>query len=191
MVNQDDKQAGIDINSKILHFIQDKPACHLRQIKKELNISMGTTQYHLEKLEKEGKITSTKKGLYKYYFPIGIFHETEKNLLQVLTQETSRKILMFIIEKQNPTQSQVVDLIGLSTSSVNWHLNRLINYNIISEIKDGKYKRYKLIYNPQYLIALMKNYYPHIWDNWSDRLVEIFLSLSYDNHNKVNSSKND
>ena len=52
----------------------------LRQIKKELNISMGTTQYHLEKLEKEGKITTTKKGLYKYYFPIGIFHETEKKI---------------------------------------------------------------------------------------------------------------
>ena len=42
VVNQDDNHAEIDINSKVLHFIQDKPACHLRQIKKELNISMGT-----------------------------------------------------------------------------------------------------------------------------------------------------
>ena len=30
----------------------------------------------------------------------------------------------------------------------------------------------------------MKNYYPHIWDNWSDRLVEIFLSLTYEKDNK-------
>ena len=85
---------------------------------------------------------------------------------------------MFIIEKQNPTQSQVVDSIGISTSSVNWHLTRLINYSIIAEIKEGKYKRYNLIYNPQYLIALMKNYYPSIWNIWSNRVAETFLSLS-------------
>ena len=181
MDNQDDKQKDADINGKILQFIKQKPACHLRQIKKELKISMGTTQYHLEKLKKEGKITSTKNGLYKYYFPIGIFHENEKNLLQILTQETPPKILMFIIEKQNPTQNQIVESIAISTPSVNWHLSKLIDYEVIYEIREGKYKRYKITDDPRHLVSLMKNYYPHIWDHWSNRLVEIFLSLSYNN----------
>ena len=184
MDNQDDKQKDIDISTKILQFIKQKPACHLRQIKKELKISMGTTQYHLEKLEKDGKITSTKNGLYKYYFPIGIFHESEKNLLQILTQETSRKILMFIIEKQNPTQNQISESIGISTPSVNWHLSRLIDYEVIYEIRDGKYKRYKITDDPRHLVALMKNYYPHIWKKWSSRLAEMFLAMSKSNDTK-------
>ena len=40
---------------RILKFIHQRPACHFRQIKKELNVSMGTAQHHLYKLEKDGK----------------------------------------------------------------------------------------------------------------------------------------
>ena len=63
---------------KLLSFIQDNPGYHLRRIKRVMGISMGTVQYHLDRLEKNGKITSTKRGFYKYYFPIGIFKENEK-----------------------------------------------------------------------------------------------------------------
>jgi hypothetical protein len=44
------------------------------------------------------KITSAGQGSYKFYFPNGIFKDNEKNILQVLNQETAGKILMFIIE---------------------------------------------------------------------------------------------
>jgi predicted transcriptional regulator len=172
---------GLEGNIKrVLHFIQEKPGCHLRQIKKELHISMGTAQYQLARLEKIGKITSTKKGLYKYYFPSGIFQDNEKHILQVLNQETAREILMFIIERKNPTQSDIVNKIEISAASVNWHVRRLIAFKIIDELREGKYKRYQLydLDDSKYIVALLKNYYPSIWDKWSNRLAEMFLSLS-------------
>jgi predicted transcriptional regulator len=141
---------------------------------------MGTAQYQLARLEKIGKITSTKKGLYKYYFPSGIFQDNEKHILQVLNQETAREILMFIIERKNPTQSDIVNEIGISAASVNWHVRRLIAFKIIEEVREGKYKRYQLydLDDSKYIVALLKNYYPSIWDKWSNRLAEMFLSLS-------------
>ena len=141
---------------------------------------MGTAQYQLARLEKIGKITSTKKGLYKYYFPSGIFQDNEKHILQVLNQETAREILMFIIERKNPTQSDIVNKIGISAASVNWHVRRLIAFKIIDELREGKYKRYQLydLDDSKYIVALLKNYYPSIWDKWSNRLAEMFLSLS-------------
>ena len=141
---------------------------------------MGTAQYQLARLEKIGKITSTKKGLYKYYFPSGIFQDNEKHILQVLNQETAREILMFIIERKNPTQSDIVNKFGISAASVNWHVKRLIAFRIIDEVREGKYKRYQLhdLDYSKYIVALLKNYYPGIWDKWSDRLAEMFLSLS-------------
>ena len=42
--------------SKILDFIIENPSSHLRKIKNNLGFSMGTIQYHLTMLEKEGKI---------------------------------------------------------------------------------------------------------------------------------------
>ena len=88
---------------------------------------------------------------------------------------------MFIVERQAPTQTDIVNSIGISASSVNWHIKRLIQFRLIEEIKEGKYKRYQLQdrkVSSKYITALMRNYYPAVWEIWSDRLIEIFLSMS-------------
>lgn len=165
-------------SERILKFIHERPACHLRQIRKELHISMGTVQHHLNKLGKQGKIISVRNGLYKYYFPAGVFQTREKNLLQILSQVTARDILLLIVEKENPSQTDIVKSIGISHAAVNWHITRLLDLNIISEYREGKFKRYGLILDPIYLVALMKNYYPNIWNILSNRIGETFLGLS-------------
>jgi predicted transcriptional regulator len=170
-----------DTAERILQFIQQNPGCHLRKIKVMMHISLGTAQYHLDRLEKMGRITSTRRGFYKHYFPVGIFQENEKEILQVLGQETTREILMLIIERQAPTQTEIVSSVGISAASVKWHIGHLINFKLIEEVKEGRYKRYQLRdreASSRYITMLMRNYYPNIWDKWSNRLAEIFLSLS-------------
>ena len=166
---------------RILQFIQNNPGCHLRGIKDMIQISQGTVQYHTDRLEKMGRITSTTSGLYKHYFPVGVFQNNEKEILQILSQETTRQILMYIVEQKSPTQTDIVNCVGISASSVNWHMKRLLEFKLVEEIKEGKYKRYQLHdrkVSSQYITALMRNYYPAIWEKWSDRLIEIFLSFS-------------
>ena len=166
---------------RILQFIQNNPGCHLRGIKDMIQISQGTVQYHTDRLEKMGRITSTTTGLYKHYFPVGVFQNNEKEILQILRQETTRQILMYIVEQQSPTQTDIVNSLGISASSVNWHMKRLLEFKLVEEIKEGKYKKYQLQnrkVSSKYITALMRNYYPAIWEKWSDRLIEIFLSFS-------------
>ena len=162
----------------ILQFIQKNPGCHLREIKRVLDMSMGTIQYHLNLLEKEGKIISEKQHLYKNYFSAGMFKQNEKNILNILKIETLRDIIMFIIEKTNPTQSEIVEKLDLSAASVSWSLSRLIESGMIGERKDGKFKRYHMLEDPKNVVALMKNYHPNMWTNWSTRLAEMFLTFS-------------
>jgi predicted transcriptional regulator len=166
--------------NRVLHYLQENPGCHLRLIKRELEISIGTVQYHLARLEKIGKITANRYGLYKYYFPVGVFEKNQKDLLQVMGQETTREILMTIIEQKNPTRKDIVKRIRISSAAINWQIRRLINLNIIYEIREGKYKRYQLQIDHKYIIGLLRNYYPNIWDKWSNRIFELFLSLSSD-----------
>ena len=142
---------------------------------------MGTTQYHLSWLEKTGKITSSRRGLFKYFFPAGTFQDNEKALLEILSHETARQILILIIEGTNPTQSDIAAKILMTAPSVNWHVRRLVESGVIAEFRDGKYKRYQLRGDPKRFVSLMKTYYPSLWDTWSDRLAEIFLSLSKEN----------
>lgn len=177
MDDEGDRQPEINATEKILQYIQETPGCHLRQVKEELKLGMGTVQYQLYSLEKAGRISSARRGLYKHYFPIGML-DTEKDILKVLTQETAREILMFIIEKGNPTHADISDKIMISSASVNWHIKRLTVLGLISEEKEGKYKRYSLLGDSRPIVALLKNYFPSIWDKWSNRLAEMFLSFS-------------
>lgn len=166
-------------SEKLVRYIHDNPGRHLRRIKRASGMGMGNVQYQLEKLEKIGRITSSKRGFYKYYFPVGLFKEDEKEILEVLSHETARKILMYIIERKSPAQLDIVNNVSISARSVSWHVGRLIDLDIIWEFKEGKYKRYQLHENNQkYIIKLLKSYYPNIWDKWSIRVVEMFLSLS-------------
>ena len=179
MVYEGSREPEDNTTDQIFRFIQENPSCHLRKIKKELDLAMGTVQYHLDKLEKAGRITSQRQGLHKYYFVIGAFEENEKQLLEVLSNETAREILMFIIEqKKSPSQSEISKHIGISSASVSWQIKRLQDHKVIDEIKEGKFKRYKLHGDSNQVVALLKNYYPSIWNRWSNRLAEMFLSLS-------------
>ena len=179
MVLKDEDREG---NARrVLEFVREHPGCHLRGVRKELNISMGTAQYHLALLEKAGKVISERHGLFKYYFPAGLFQDNKKNLLQVLCHETARDVLMFIIEEKNPTQTEIAESIGISSASASWHVKRLAGFGIITEVREGKFKRYHLLGDPTYLVSLMKSYYPSLWDRWSIRLAEMFLSLSGEN----------
>jgi predicted transcriptional regulator len=177
VADEGSQQPEGNATDRILGFIQENPSCHLRKIKKELDLAMGTVQYHLDKLEKAGKITSQKHSLHKYYFAAG-FEENEKQLLEVLSNETAREILMFIVERKNPTQTEIGEHIGISPASVNWHINRLEDSKIIDEVREGRFKRYKLRGDSGQVVAMLKNFYPSIWDRWSNRLAEMFLSMS-------------
>lgn len=171
---------------RIFQYINTNPGCHFRKINKDLVLSIGTAQYHLNKLEKEGKIISISKSFYKFYFPNGIFQEHEKEILQILNNESTREILLYILEKKNPTKSNIINDLNISYSAVNWHLERLISYKVILEKREKNSKRYSVNNNfvdIPIIIKLLKNYYSGIWKNWSNRLAEIFLIMSNENRN--------
>lgn len=168
---------------RLLEYIQQNPGCHLRKIKKDLDLSMGTTQYHLNILEKIGRITSERYSFHRTYYPVGIFEGNQRQILKVLNQEMARDIFMFIIEMKNPTQTEIADRIKISAASTKWHIQKLIKLGMIIEIRDGKYKRYSIIGKSDYIVALIKNYHPKIWQKLSDRIVEMFLSMEISKEN--------
>jgi predicted transcriptional regulator len=170
---------------RVLQFIHNNPGCHLRRIRNELQMSMGSVQYHLIRLEKMHMVSSIRRGLYRFYFPSVITEDNDKNILQILCQETARYILLFIIEQKNPTQIDIASRMKISPASVNWQIRRLIALKIICEVKEGRYKRYQLIKTPtgdysKHILILLKHYYPTIWSSWTARWAELFLSFSKD-----------
>ncbi len=168
---------------RVFEFIYNNPGSHFRKIKKELDLSIGTIQYQVNKLEKDGKIVSIRHRFYKFYFPNGVFQEHEKDILQVFNNASLRNVLLLIIEKKNPSKHEITNVLNISYSSVNWHLEHLMSYHMIVENRDGKVIRYSMNDHVNYvpeIIKLLKSHYKSIWNSWSNRLAEIFLLLSVD-----------
>jgi len=71
--------------------------------------------------------------------------------------------------------------LNISYSSITWHLEQLISYGMIIENRNGKLIRYSMkddVYYVPEIIKLLKDHYINIWNNWANRLAEIFLLLS-------------
>ena len=162
----------------VLQFIQKNPGCHMRQIQRELTMAMGTIQYHLNALEEMGRIVSERADSHRFYFPVGSFGALERNILKILNHDSAREILLFIIERKNPTQTDIVNGIKISSGTANWHLTRLLSYGVISQEREGKFKRYMLNGRPDAVIKLLQNYHTSSWNKWSNKLAELFLSIS-------------
>lgn len=162
---------------EVLEFIVAHPGTHLREVKRELNLAMGTIQYHLYTLEKEGRIISRRKGLYKRFYPSYTFGEKQQEILDVLSQEPERDILLYIVQNPNSTQKALADYAGMSPSTINWHMKRLSDAGLVEIRREGQFVKYVVTADRVEILRILKDYHPTIWERWADRLADVLAEI--------------
>ena len=118
---------------RILGYISQHPGVHLRQICRELGLAMGDVQYHVHRLEKDGRVSSTRRGLYRFFYPSALFGEKQRDILSVLTLDTPRELLLHMLAEPGSSQDALVRTAGVSQPTVSWHLKRLIELGYRAE----------------------------------------------------------
>jgi predicted transcriptional regulator len=159
--------------AQILQFIASHPGSHLRKIKRELNLAMGVLQYHLYRLEKDQKIISHQRGLYKRFYPRPGFEVDEQEILSVLLQETERDILLYLLRTPDATQKELSEFAKVSPSSVSWHMKRLDQAGLVETRRQGGFAYYMVKGDPARILHLLKDYHPRIWETWAERLADL------------------
>lgn len=162
---------------RIFEFIRTHPGSHLREIKRELNLGMGVIQYHLYGLEREQKIISRRRGLHKRFYTTQVFGDRQLEILDTLSQETDRDILLFLIQNPDATQKELSEYLKISAASINWHMRRLSDTGIVEAKRDGVNVRYFVRDNQAEILALLRSYHPAVWERWADRLANIISDM--------------
>ena len=160
-----------------MEYVGAHPGAHLREIKRELNVGMGTIQYHLYTLEREGEVVSRRQGLRKRFYQSHIFGERQQQMLDVLSQEKDRDILLFLVENNGSTQKGLSSFMGLSRGTVNWHIKRLQAVGLVAARHEGLFVRYAVTGDRGELLRLLKVYHPGIWEKLSDRLADVLAEI--------------
>jgi len=159
---------------KILDFIISNPSTHLRKIKNSLGFSMGTIQYHLVMLEKEGKIKSVKTRFYKNYYRID---ESDEKILSVLNLDSPRNIIMYLIQHEPSTHQEISKGVELSSSTISWHMKRLIELQVVQTKYSGKYTIYSLN-DKDNVLNNLKKCKSTTWSSMINNMADVFSALN-------------
>ncbi|MDA4131300.1 MAG: winged helix-turn-helix transcriptional regulator [Thaumarchaeota archaeon] len=174
-----EKNESIDTRRwRIIEYIKSHPGTHLRKIKRDLGVSMGVVQYHLYTLEREKRIISQRRGLYKRFYPNLVFGEKDRDILNVLSQETEREILLFLIAKPNANNKEISQYAKISAGATTWHMKRLLESGLIQAKHEQSFVRYSLTADSFEVMHLVKNYHTKIWERWADRLADTLGEIS-------------
>jgi predicted transcriptional regulator len=146
----------------IYELIRKNPGILLPVIVEASLLNRGTARYHLARLEIAGKITYiTVSGKLMYYENNENFSKLEKKVIWHLKSDVRSKILFHLLElttsSHQDSRQDISDALGVTGSTVSWHMYRLIHDEITTQQKEGKFNRYGLI--PE-AVPIVRKYLP-------------------------------
>ena len=166
---QQDKALELGVRKKIYNLVREHAGSHFRDIERKSKLPATSLRYHLNYLSKHTLIKIEKDGGYLRYFPNEFIHD--KHLMSLLRQESIRKILLLLLNGKK-SYSEIVDFLGLSTSTVSVHLTKLSH--VLKSVKIGRETYYELNMNPEEIMRLVITYQESFLDQMVDRVIEMW-----------------
>ena len=115
----------------IYNYIQENPAVHLRKISSDLSISIGSVQYHIDRLVEGGLIESERDSKYRRFFLAKKYSEFEKRLLSLMNRPTTSMIIKLICKKGEIQHQSLASSLGITSQAISWQVKLLKGQGII------------------------------------------------------------
>lgn len=169
-VGAQDKRV-LETQRKIYELIKKNPGLHLSKIAELMNMRLSLAQYHLLNLERDNLIISDKEEGYKrYYIEDSGVGTKEKRIVSLLRREIPLKIVLFLLKKSNAQHKEILEHLNVSPSTLSYHLNKLVEYEIVDVTSYGEDKGYR-IRNRREIIRCLLNYivvdgFKEMWDDF-------------------------
>ncbi len=153
------KKEVLDLETRriIYNFISCHPGLHLNELSRKLYIPVSTINYHLSHLKKLGAIVAKNEGRYiRYYIPqkIGV---ADKKIINLLRHDTPFRIVMYLLQNPNSSQISISKYLKRHPTTVSFHLDKLLEADIIDYTPNGNELHYKIKNEPE-IIDLFTKY---------------------------------
>ena len=146
------------IQDKIVKCVNEIPGIRYRELLRITGVSNGVLSYHLNLLDNSGKIRVNRlNNRVTRYFSYDVsLHETY--VIGLLRQETSRKIIMYILEKGTCGFNDIIIHTRKVPSTISWHMARLKAANIVKVRKQYEFNYYEIGMDRLILQDLLSKY---------------------------------
>jgi predicted transcriptional regulator len=148
---------------RIFDFVEEHSGSHLREISRRCELPLGTALYHLDRLEAEGLLAVRRDGRYKRYFVAHGLGRREKDLISAFRHSVPRRIASALLHMNAATQRELCARIGVSRSTLSFHVNQLIGRGILRRENARPENRY-LLEEADLTAAILEKYRDSLGD---------------------------
>lgn len=190
-----EKALQLDVRKRIYTEIESSPGLHFREIQRRTALAVGSLQYHLDYLQKHHIIRTQKEGKFVRYYSVrgpqvGETHTLNagQNAMASLRHESTRKIILFLLQENRANNERIAEEINLSPSTTSWHLDKLVEMGVLKKERVGR-KSFFTLTNPAETRQLLVTFKQSFFDQAVDNFVELTQTLTETNSNTHASEK--
>ncbi len=169
---------ALGARNKIYRAINKSPGLHFRELQRRTKIATGSLQYHIDFLMKRHLIKAKKSGKFvRYYSTRGAQLGELEQTIGLLRQPSLRKITIFLLTKKRANNEKIAAAVGLSPSTVSWHMTKLLQGNLVERRRVGR-KTFFYIVDADRIAGLLTSYKKSFLDEMVDSFVEIWEEMN-------------
>jgi predicted transcriptional regulator len=168
-----EKSLELEKRKELYRIIRTSPGLHFREIQRRTDSGTGQLEYHLEYLMKAGLILSERTGGYLRYYPRAEITPEEKRILALVRQKSVRRILLYLLENESCNLDELVNNLDISSSTISWHLRKIIDAGVVDKVVDGRKTMYSLT-DPGLIVEVLIQYRESFMDSMVDRFIEMW-----------------
>lgn len=173
---EEDGVLELENRRRIFQLVSKYPGMYLREIEKELGLSIGVLEYHLTYLEKKEILSVEREGHRKRYFVRKDISWGDKPTLSLMRQETPRRIVVHLMLHPNASFQDVLAQFKISKSTLSFHLKKLTDAGIVLADKKGRESFYT-IKDTDNLARILLTYKASFLDSVVDSFAEIWEQI--------------
>lgn len=128
-----------DTRRGIYEIVEANPGICIKDVAEEADVSYSTASYHLDRLVKMDYLARREEGnKVLYYKNGGTFNNEERELVPILKNQEAMRVFQHILENPWCYRAEVAEALGVSHTTVNWHLKRLSKADLVEEHREGR-----------------------------------------------------
>lgn len=163
--------------SQIRDCVYRNPGIHFSAVQRQLDIATGQAQYHLRKLCRNDELTKEGVCGRTHYYP-PTFSQWEREAVALLRRETTRELVLFLLDRDPVSPATIADRLDLARSTVEWHLARLVEHEMARKQTPAEGQTVTVtLTDDEDLYRLLREIEPHILDRVVDRFSRLTDSL--------------
>ncbi len=140
----------LETRRDIYDLVRRMPGLHMREIQRQLDLSIALAEYHLNQLERAGLVASVTEEGYRRYYParagtegaVAGLRGEERRMVAVLRQPIPLRVTLFLMARGSATHTEIGQGLGVSPSKLSFHMKKLVRTGVVRRLSRSEGRGY-------------------------------------------------